>query len=147
MNDALLDRMFALPPGVYRWPARLSRVRLERHARANQWGVAVVQGRAIHTKRDFLASCAEALHFPAYFGYNWDAFEECLAAIPAEPGFLLLFTNLRSFAEHAPDDWNMARDILAASAARWGARGVPFVVLVRGLPAHAAPARHSGMKQ
>ncbi|HEU5088417.1 MAG TPA: barstar family protein, partial [Roseiflexaceae bacterium] len=143
MNDALLERVFALPAGVYRWPARLSRARLEQQADAKQWSVAVVEGRGIHTKRDFLARCAEALHFPNYFGYNWDAFEECLNGIPAEPGFLLLLSNLRSFAEDAPDDWHMARDILVASAVRWGARGVPFVVLVRGIPAHEALARHS----
>ncbi len=42
---------------------------------------------------DLLSRSAEALRFPAYFGHNWDAFEECLNDMSWEaegPALLLL---------------------------------------------------------
>ena len=35
--------------------------------------------RGIRSKRKLLAIYADKLRFPNYFGWNWDAFEECLS--------------------------------------------------------------------
>jgi len=40
--------------------------------------VVVLDTRGDHDKQAFLRSCARALHFPDYFGQNWDAFADCL---------------------------------------------------------------------
>ena len=42
-------------------------------------GTAVVRIRAgIQSKASLLQTLATQLHFPDYFGYNWDALDECL---------------------------------------------------------------------
>jgi len=37
-----------------------------------------LDGREISSKETFLTKAAEAMNFPAYFGTNWDAFDECI---------------------------------------------------------------------
>lgn len=37
-----------------------------------------IDGTHIHTVNDLYDAFATTLSFPAYFGRNWDAFEECL---------------------------------------------------------------------
>src|SRR5216110_3422232 len=39
---------------------------------------AVVDGRASRTRAAFFDEAARVLHFPDYFGHNWDAFADCL---------------------------------------------------------------------
>ncbi len=40
--------------------------------------IAIIDGNTISDKNKLLQSFSEALAFPNYFGYNWDAFEECI---------------------------------------------------------------------
>jgi len=37
-----------------------------------------LDGKKINSKQTFLKQAAEAMKFPAYFGANWDAFDECI---------------------------------------------------------------------
>ena len=74
------------------------------------------------------------MHFPAYFGRNWDAFEECvtdLAWAPA-PGYVLLYDKMARFANAQPQEWATARSILESSIDNWQKRDVLFYVLLRG---------------
>jgi hypothetical protein len=45
--------------------------------RAPGWLVVRLPGR-LRRKQDLLRALATGLNLPAYFGYNWDALEECL---------------------------------------------------------------------
>jgi hypothetical protein len=45
--------------------------------RAPDWLVVRLPGR-LFRKQDLLRALAVGLKFPSYFGYNWDALEECL---------------------------------------------------------------------
>jgi hypothetical protein len=131
VSDQSVHRILELPSGVYHWPARLAVARLCAAAGDAGWRCVIVLGRGVGTKADFLAACADAFEFPDYFGHNWDALDECLADLASAPGYLVLLTGMRAFAERAPADWVLARAIFAAAAERWRAAGVPFVVLVR----------------
>jgi hypothetical protein len=76
-------------------------------------------------KDALLARLAEALGFPAWFGGNWDALEDCLADLSWRPGegHVLL---LERHGELSLDDLGVLIDILSASAEYWRGRGRPF---------------------
>jgi hypothetical protein len=58
---------------------------------ADGWRVVVIDGRRCATKASLLAELAAALHFPTWFGRNWDALVDCLRdAVPATGSGLAL---------------------------------------------------------
>ena len=61
--------------------------------------IVALDTRGAGDKAAFLAACARDLHFPDYFGGNWDAFEECLRDFGTGPT-LLVWTG----AADVPDD-------------------------------------------
>lgn len=71
-------------------------------------------------KDELLKNIAAALEFPAWFGANWDALEDCLSDL-AGPGYVLLFE-----AAKPGDDLGILIDVLRSSAQSWAARGKPF---------------------
>jgi hypothetical protein len=86
----------------------------------------------VSTKEDFLTTVARSLQFPAYFGMNWDAFEECLTDLSwyRAKGFAIVFTSIRTFAENAPGELGTARNILKSSAAFWKKQNIRFFVFL-----------------
>jgi len=78
---------------------------------------------AFSEKESFLDEIARALEFPAWFGHNWDALEDCLCDLswrPA-PGYVLVFQNYSK-----GDELGVLIDVLASSAEFWAGRGTPF---------------------
>jgi hypothetical protein len=74
-------------------------------------------------KGQLLQNLAAALGFPAWFGHNWDALEDCLTDLswrPA-PAHVLLIENAKP-----GDDLGVLTDILRSSAESWAGRGKPF---------------------
>lgn len=96
-------------------------------------GLDVVEIRpAAGTKAALLDAFSAALAFPAWFGGNWDALEDCLADLSwrKAPGWLLLI----SATEQVPDDdLGVLRDVLASVAESWGGRGKPFHAVLAGV--------------
>ena len=74
------------------------------------------------TKAELLDRLAQALKFPAWFGRNWDALEDCLSDVGA---YLLLY----DYQAIPADDLGVLIDVLAASAGSRAARGEPFFAL------------------
>lgn len=66
---------------------------------------------------------AKALDFPAWFGGNWDALEDCLGDLSwrAGGGHVLVFDGYPGGAE-----LGALLDVLRASAQYWAQRGRPF---------------------
>lgn len=131
------------PPAIYRLASRATPASVCEQVETPGWRCFMLDGDNIIDKPSFLNACAAAMHFPDYFGKNWDAFEECLndlAWLPA-PGYLLLYDNVEQFARNAPAEWHVAYEILADAVTNWQKDHIPFVVLlrntgnfVRGLP-------------
>ena len=68
--------------------------------------VVVLDGSRIETKAGFLDSVAAALGFPAYFGGNWDALDECLGDITEET--VVEWADAERFAHADPEGYEVA---------------------------------------
>lgn len=123
-----------LPPGLYRFSSRARATSIQQQVGAAGWRTFYLDGAEITDKAAFMQASASAMQFPAYFGQNWDAFEESindLAWAPAR-GYIILFDDVAQFASQAPDVWSPAYDILCGAVAQWQQTGVPMFVLLRG---------------
>jgi hypothetical protein len=133
----LLANAAAAGPGMYRVSSRAAPGRLRQAVEQAGWQCYWVDGRGIVDKASFLEAFAGALQFPGYVGRNWDAFEESvrdLAWLDREPrqGLVVVVDGADRFARARPDEWAVARDILAGAAQAGGRAGAPVIVLLRG---------------
>jgi len=87
-----------------------------------------VLGDRCFTKQSLLREFARVLEFPPYFGYNWDALEECLLDLadwmPAE-GYILLFLDTGKMLTDSEDDFKTLISILESVAGEWASRQPP----------------------
>lgn len=115
--------------GVY----RTTRVdEIQEAVRGSALKLAGVDLTGVSGKDALLARIAQALSFPASFGGNWDALEDCLGDLSWLPagGYVLLFENLASL---PLDERGILIDILESAAASWRDRKRSFIaVLVDG---------------
>lgn len=89
-------------------------------------------GLAGATDKDALLQCiAKALAFPAWFGGNWDALEDCLSDLSWSDagGHVLLLEGAESL---PADERGILSDILASAASFWKDRGRPFFAVFVG---------------
>lgn len=123
----------AVSPALYQTRTRAQVKSFAATAAEQGWRFFYLAGQGITSKRQFLQACAQAMEFPAYFGHNWDAFEECirdLSWLPAR-GYLLLYDDVANFARHSPDEWATAAAILGDAVQHWRKTATPLAVLVR----------------
>src|SRR5262245_60925240 len=83
----------------------------------------VIDGTRCQTAPALLAEFAHALEFPAYFGRNWDALEECLVDLdwlPAE-GYLLVITDADQLLGGPGEDYGTFLEVMETVAAEWAA--------------------------
>src|SRR5262249_48535451 len=78
---------------------------------------------------DALRAIAEALQFPAWFGGNWDALEDCLGDLSWRPAgdHVLLFQGWQAL---VADNLGVLIDVLRSSAEFWSGRGRPFFAVL-----------------
>lgn len=119
--------------GLYRLPASWSPTELAEDTAAAGAALAILDGDTIASKADLLRALAAELHFPAYFGRNWDALADCLGDLAWLPprGQLILFDHPAPLIRQAPATWAMAAAIFGEAAAYWRTAGRPFSVLLR----------------
>jgi RNAse (barnase) inhibitor barstar len=120
--------------GVYLLESSAPAKDVEKFAHENGFAFFLLRGNEIRSKADFLSRAAADLSFPDYFGNNWDAFEDCLTDMTGHEayGYVLLFDDFGPFAEHSPDEFHTALEILKDSAVFWADKQKTFVVLLRG---------------
>ena len=83
---------------------------------------------------------SKALKFPAHFGKNWDALNDCLTDLAwlDSNGWVLILANGKSFAAKYLADFDMALDLFNGVATCWQEDGKPFWVIVQDQPGWAA---------
>jgi RNAse (barnase) inhibitor barstar len=102
--------------------------------------VFLLDGTRTHDEASFLATVAEAMAFPEYFGRNWAALDECiqdLSWVPAT-GYVLRYDGFERFARTDPAARKIALDVFRTAVKSWQDEGIPMDVLLRG-GAAAAP--------
>ena len=127
-----------LKPGLYRLVSRITTDALCRQIELAGWRCVRIDGAAIGNKAALLSAFSTALRFPAYFGGNWDAFEECLHDLPVDAdakGLLILIEHAERFSKAQPKEWGTACDIFATVIASRHEEGAALAVLLRGLGA------------
>jgi RNAse (barnase) inhibitor barstar len=90
-----------------------------------------LDGKKINSKETFLSKAAEAMQFPAYFGANWDAFDECITDLtwcPAER-YVILYDHADIFAQAEPTQYQIALDILNSAKEYWEANNISLKFL------------------
>lgn len=83
-------------------------------------------------KNELLARVAQGMHFPAWFGANWDALEDCLTDLSwlEGDGHVLLLDGASGL---NADDFGILTDVLSSSARFWAERRRSFfAVFVQG---------------
>jgi RNAse (barnase) inhibitor barstar len=87
---------------------------------------------AVRDKEGFLSAVAQALTFPAWFGHNWDALEDCLTDLSWQqaPGYLVILAHADAFRAADEPAFRMALRIFDAAADHWREDGIPFWTLV-----------------
>jgi RNAse (barnase) inhibitor barstar len=119
------------PAGVYRWHGAFEPAEVQHTVEHAGWEFVHLEGWGSgETKAAFLYDIGKALGFPAYYGQNLDALEDCLRDVEAEPGLLLLWDGWGPFARADEHAFRVALDILRARTEAGGAGA--FAVLLRG---------------
>jgi hypothetical protein len=123
-------------PGVYRVASLPIGLDLLASAAGDGLTTERIDLAGVTTKAAFLAEFARRLAFPAYFGHNWDAFDESFRdlAWQAVPGHAFLVAGPDHFAGAAPDDWRTALRIFDDAVAEWANAGKPLYVFLQGAP-------------
>lgn len=82
----------------------------------------------IHSKSEFLATIAEKIDAPEWFGKNWDALADALSDLSWKnaPGYVMLLVNSNENFNLLANDHDVARDILETTAEYWKSQGKPF---------------------
>lgn len=97
-------------------------------AEHNGYAVFRVDLAQARSKEEMLDAIAQAMHFPDWFGYNWDALLDCLADMSWEPsdGYLVILEHCDGIHGHAESDFVQALQIFERAANEWREQGVPF---------------------
>jgi hypothetical protein len=116
--------------GVFRLPKEATWV--ARAAKANGFAFWRVDLAKVRGKAGLLTALARALDFPAWFGGNWDALQDCLGDLSwrTAPGYVIALEHCDGLATHTRADFEMLLDVFGAAADFWREQRVPFWVFV-----------------
>lgn len=88
-----------------------------------------------HDKGDFMAHLAKAMAFPAHFGKNLDALNDCLTDLewlPPAKGYAVVFEKSKHFAAAHRHEFDDCMAVMDAVAGFWRDKGKPFWTFVHG---------------
>ena len=124
----------AAPRGVYWLKHAESPASVAKLAKARGLAYFHLEGKSIEKKEQFLNHAATVMHFPDYFGNNWDAFEECITDfewLDAE-GYVIHFDHTDNFAAHHESQLETVVELFQDAVDYWKDEGKPMLVLLSG---------------
>lgn len=133
-----MDKAIALvkgerKPGLYRVTTEVNIDELR--ALCNEYGFQFfyINGKTITSKTEFFQASAAAMHFPDYFGDNWDAFNDCINDLSwlSANGYILLYTQPENFANSDPSEWSIALEVFQDAVDYWQKVEIPMYVLLK----------------
>lgn len=135
--DDVIDAVRSVPPPASVWAAD----RLSPRDVHNIWGRLTEAGFLVgvltlrgpgQVKDQALGQLARAFNFPGWFGWNWDAADECLIDVDPDSGpFCVLVTRPdETFNVADQGDWQALMSALEWAAERWSGRAIQFTVVV-----------------
>lgn len=82
----------------------------------------------VSNEKELLKEIAAAMHFPDYFGANWDAFAECICDLEwlAAGGYVLIVENSTCLWKAIPRAAGKLLEAWLFAADQWAQEGVPF---------------------
>lgn len=122
------------PSGVFWLKTPAAAPDLSKLAKSHGMAFFHLDGKNIEKKEQFLNHAATAMHFPDYFGNNWDSFEECLTDlewVDAE-GFAIYFDHTEGFAQHHESQLETVVELFQDAVDTWKSEGKPMLVLLSG---------------
>jgi RNAse (barnase) inhibitor barstar len=132
--DNLLDNALG---GVFFLPSHASSRDVQAAAKRAKFAYFHVEGKNIARKEQLLNHVETALHFPGYFGDNWDALEECLTDMEwiDAPGYLIYYDHIDGLLAEHPDQFATFVEICRDAVDSWKEDGTPMLVLLSGIKA------------
>jgi hypothetical protein len=86
----------------------------------------------VHSKGEFLATMAQVLAAPDWFGHNWDAFADVLGDLSWQPsaGYVLLFCGGNANLGLSDADYEIVSEIFSDTVNYWKSQHKPFWIFV-----------------
>jgi RNAse (barnase) inhibitor barstar len=119
-------------PNIYQFPLDISAEELSKLCPDYNCQLFYFDGSTINNKADFLKTASTVMKLPKYFGYNWDAWEDCLTDLSwfKASSYLLVYDQWQNFATDHPDDWQILNNVFSEAIAYWLKRNKRFYVLL-----------------
>lgn len=130
MSEDLCERLQDVnEAGVYRLSCQVPV--LEANVALSGLTLFEVDVAAAHGKGEFLASLAQALGAPDWFGHNWDALADVLTDLSWQPssGYVLLLCSSDAKLGLSDADYDAVTNIFNDTVNYWRSQNKPFWVL------------------
>lgn len=135
-STSRLAKLFeeAAPSGVYWLKHAESPASVSKLAKVKGLAYFHLEGKSIEKKEQFLNHAATVMHFPDYFGNNWDAFEECITDFEwlDAAGYVIHFDHTDNFAAHHESQLETVVELFQDAVDYWKAEGKSMLVLLSG---------------
>jgi len=120
---AAMGRLLAgkVAPSVYHMDMTLRPGTICQQVESAGWQCAYLDGSILFDKTSLLRRCATSLDFPDYFGFNWDALDECMTepGLIHADGLVLLYDHAAVLYANSPRDWAVFFDIVSSAIQYW----------------------------
>jgi RNAse (barnase) inhibitor barstar len=122
--DHILSSLTLSGPCATHQPATL----LADAAEAKGYGIFSIDLAGIADKAGLMEELQNTMHFPEWFGRNWDALEDCLTDMSWSdcPGYVLLIRGGGALRRHHKPLFDALVDVLKSAADYWRGHERPF---------------------